>query len=82
MKSTKHSMLEAAYMFYYATDVAFEPSADASGNLSKRLHVLITDLLITANNVSEAWGRFFAVTKRLTIRLSVTFRRDSMWSTR
>ncbi|KAG9012991.1 glycylpeptide N-tetradecanoyltransferase [Tulasnella sp. JGI-2019a] len=50
MKSTKHSMLQAAYMFYYATDAAFEPSADASGNLSKRLRVLITDLLVIANN--------------------------------
>lgn len=53
IKSPKHSLLEAAYMFYYATDVAFEPSADGSGRLQKRLQVLIGDLLITANNVCD-----------------------------
>ena len=52
MKSTKHALLEAAYLFYYATEVAFEDRADASGALPRRLQQLIGDMLIVANNVS------------------------------
>ena len=52
MKSAKHSMLEAAYSFYYATDVAFKENADGSGALAKRLQALIGDMLIVANNAS------------------------------
>lgn len=54
MKSTKHSLLEAAYTFYYATDVAFRKNADASGELQKRLIQLLGDMLTVANNVSPA----------------------------
>jgi len=50
MKSTKHSLLEAAYTFYYASDVAFRQNADASGELQKRLTQLLGDMLIIANN--------------------------------
>ena len=49
MKSTKHSLLEAAYLFYYASDVAFHPRPDMT--LRMRLGQVIGDLLIVANNV-------------------------------
>lgn len=54
MQSTKHKLLEAAYLFYYASDVAFElPSSglDSSGLLSRRLTELIGDALIIADQV-------------------------------
>ena len=44
----KHDLLEAAYLFYYASDSAFEPGADKSGQLKKRLIQLIGDALIVA----------------------------------
>lgn len=52
MKSPKYDMLEAAYLFYYATDVAFQPNADESGAVKKRLIDLIGDALIIADQVS------------------------------
>lgn len=48
MRDPKHNLLEAAYMFYYATDVAFEESAEAHGLLRRRLLDLIGDALILA----------------------------------
>lgn len=52
MKSTKYSLLDAAYMFYYASATAFKADAEASGALNMRLKQLIEDLLVVANNVS------------------------------
>ncbi|KAG8984347.1 glycylpeptide N-tetradecanoyltransferase, partial [Tulasnella sp. 427] len=48
MKSPKHSLLEAAYMFYYATDAALENGTDVK--VQRRLKDLIGDALIIANN--------------------------------
>ena len=43
-------MLDAAYLYYYATETAFEPEAEESGALRRRLEDLIKDALITARN--------------------------------
>ncbi|KAG8932344.1 glycylpeptide N-tetradecanoyltransferase [Tulasnella sp. 418] len=51
MKSQKHSLLEAAYMYYYATDVAFQHGAETDGRLKNRLMDLIGDALIIANKM-------------------------------
>jgi glycylpeptide N-tetradecanoyltransferase len=47
--SPKHGTLEAGYLYYYATDVAFEDGADDDGRLKKRLQTLIGDALVIAN---------------------------------
>ena len=49
MKNTKYDLLEAAYLFYYASDVAFQEGAEEDGRLKKRLQDLMTDALIIAN---------------------------------
>jgi glycylpeptide N-tetradecanoyltransferase len=41
--------LEAAYLFYYASDVAFAGDSGADNKLKKRLETLIGDALIIAN---------------------------------
>lgn len=62
MKSPKHDLLKAGYMYYYASDVIFSPGgssddaeaheAKAKGKLEERLNALVNDMLITAHNVS------------------------------
>ncbi|KAF8212140.1 N-myristoyl transferase [Mycena galopus ATCC 62051] len=47
--SPKHGTLEAGYLYYYATDVAFEDGADDDGRLKQRLQTLIGDALVIAN---------------------------------
>ena len=42
-------MLDAAYLYYYATETAFEPQAEKSGALKRRLENLIKDALIVAD---------------------------------
>lgn len=49
--NSKHSVLEAAYLFYYATDVAFSPNAEEDGRLKSRLQELVQDALIIADQV-------------------------------
>jgi len=44
----KHNMLEAAYLFYYASDVAFQSDADEHGLLKRRLQDLISDAIVVA----------------------------------
>ncbi|VDC06563.1 unnamed protein product [Peniophora sp. CBMAI 1063] len=44
----KHDFVEAAYLFYYATDVAFQEGADERGLLKHRLHDLIQDAIVVA----------------------------------
>lgn len=54
MKHPKHDVLNAAYLFYYATDVIFRPGgSEGEGNkgLGERLNLLIGDLLVVAHNV-------------------------------
>lgn len=42
-------MLDAAYLYYYATETAFESQAEESGVLKRRLEDLIKDALIIAD---------------------------------
>ena len=44
-----HHILEAAYLFYYATDVALQENAEEDGRLKNRLRDLIEDALIIAD---------------------------------
>ncbi|KAJ8598041.1 N-myristoyl transferase [Rhizopogon salebrosus TDB-379] len=44
-----HALLEAAYLFYYASDVAFAEDSEADNKLKKRLEILVGDALIVAN---------------------------------
>ncbi|KAK7467241.1 glycylpeptide N-tetradecanoyltransferase [Stygiomarasmius scandens] len=65
-----HSVLEAAYLYYYASDVAFEPNADEDGSLKKRLQVLVGDALIVANRAK------FDVFNGLTMMDNILFLQD------
>jgi glycylpeptide N-tetradecanoyltransferase len=62
MKHKTHTTLNAAYVFYYATDVAFSNtpggSADVEegrnkGKLGERLNALAGDMLTIAKQVSS-----------------------------
>lgn len=53
MQSSKHELLQAAYLFYYATSVAFEGSAEPLGLLKRRLLELIGDALVIAHQVGH-----------------------------
>ena len=66
----RHKLLDAAYLFYYATEVAFEPGAEATGRLKKRLEELIGDALVVANNSN------FDVLNAMTLMDNVSFLRD------
>ncbi|ESK94543.1 peptide n-myristoyl transferase [Moniliophthora roreri MCA 2997] len=50
INNVKYSTLEAAYLYYYATDTAFKPRAEEEGLLKKRLKDLVGDALIVARN--------------------------------
>ncbi len=62
MKHKKYNMLNAAYLYYYASDVYFSAggSADdvatheakAKSKLAERLNGLVNDMLVVAHNVS------------------------------
>lgn len=47
--NTKNPVLEAAYLYYYGSDVAFVEGADEDDKLQKRLETVIGDALIVAN---------------------------------
>nr|GAT53247.1 N-myristoyl transferase [Mycena chlorophos] len=49
INNTKYGTLEAGYLYYYATETAFEANADENGLLTSRLRTLIGDALIVAN---------------------------------
>ncbi|KZT71329.1 N-myristoyl transferase [Daedalea quercina L-15889] len=49
MTTDKHNLLNAAYVFYYATDVALLDGAEEDGRLKKRLEEVLGDCLIIAN---------------------------------
>jgi glycylpeptide N-tetradecanoyltransferase len=63
-------VLEAAYLYYYATDVAFEPKAEESGLFKRRLQSLISDALVVAN------GAKFDVFNALTLMDNVSLLQD------
>jgi glycylpeptide N-tetradecanoyltransferase len=43
--------LDAAYLFYYATEIALQAGAEEDGRLKVRLAELITDAMIVADQV-------------------------------
>jgi glycylpeptide N-tetradecanoyltransferase len=45
----KHPILACAYLYYYATDVAFETGAEGDGRLAERVEALIVDTIVLAN---------------------------------
>lgn len=49
INSPKHDVIEACYLFYYASDVAFAPGEDTEVKLKKRLGQLFEDALVIAN---------------------------------
>ncbi|KAI6005702.1 N-myristoyl transferase [Pisolithus albus] len=66
----RHNLLEAAYLFYYASNVAFEPGVDESNKLKTRLVHLIGDALIIANQAN------FDVFNAVTLMDNVSFLDD------
>jgi len=66
----KHPVLEAAYLYYYATNVAFDPQAEEDGRLKRRLQALITDALVVANQAK------FDVFNALTLMDNVSILQD------
>lgn len=49
MSHPRHNILEAAYLYYYATDTAFVENADELGLVKRRLTELIGDAIILAD---------------------------------
>ncbi|KAF9246177.1 acyl-CoA N-acyltransferase [Melanogaster broomeanus] len=70
IKHPKHNLLEAAYLFYYASDAAFTPADDAEAKLKKRLIQLMGDALIIANQAK------FDVFNGVTLMDNVSFFED------
>lgn len=70
IKHPKHNLLNAAYLFYYATETAFEEGAEESGRLKKRLEELVGDALIVADNAK------FDVLNAMTLMDNVCFLSD------
>jgi glycylpeptide N-tetradecanoyltransferase len=66
----KYDLLDAAYLFYYASDVAFDPQAEEEGRLKKHLNDLIEDALIVANQAR------FDVFNALTLMDNFSFLQD------
>ncbi|EPQ58305.1 N-myristoyl transferase [Gloeophyllum trabeum ATCC 11539] len=68
----KHNLLEAAYLFYYASETAFasDSEEDVERDLKKRLTDLIGDALVIANEAS------FDVFNVLTLMDNVAFLND------
>ncbi|KAF8310050.1 uncharacterized protein EI90DRAFT_2957485 [Cantharellus anzutake] len=69
MRSSKHALLEAAYLYYYASSAAFEGSADRD-HLRPRLQQLIGEALIIAQKAG------FDVFNALTLMDNALFLED------
>jgi glycylpeptide N-tetradecanoyltransferase len=64
MKHKKYDVLNAAYLFYYASDAIFQPSGSADDaaahaaksrrKLGERLNALVNDVMVIAKNVRNA----------------------------
>ena len=67
MNQPKYNILNAAYLYFYATDVAFESGAEDNGRLKKRLEELVGDALIIADRIK------FDVFNCLTLMDNVSF---------
>lgn len=70
MNHEKHNLLNAAYLFYYGTETVFEPGAEESGRLKKRLEELVGDALVIADKAE------FDVFNALTLMDNVSFLQD------
>ena len=70
INNKKHNLLDAAYLFYYATETAFEEGAEESGRLKRRLEELAGDALIIADAAK------FDVLNALTLMDNVSFLSD------
>ena len=70
MNSPTHNVLNAAYLYFYGSEVAFKPDADKDGSLKKRLEELIGDALVVANEAK------FDVFNALTLMDNVEFLSD------
>jgi glycylpeptide N-tetradecanoyltransferase len=70
INNPKHAVIEAAYLFYYASEVAFEEGVEENGVLKKRLERLIGDALIIAQQAE------FDVFNALTLMDTVPVLRD------
>ncbi|KAI0807591.1 N-myristoyl transferase [Fomes fomentarius] len=70
MNHEKHNILNAAYLYYYATETAFEQGAEESGRLKRRLEELVGDTLIIAEKAG------FDVLNALTLMDNVCFLSD------
>jgi len=49
VSNPRHSLVEAAYLYYYATDIAFVENAEEHGLLKRRLTELIGDAIVLAD---------------------------------
>ncbi|KAM5534071.1 hypothetical protein V8D89_012252 [Ganoderma adspersum] len=70
MRSPRHNLLNAAYLFYYGTELAFEDGVEPSGRLKKRVEEIITDALVIADHAK------FDVMNALTLMDNVSFLQD------
>ncbi|KAF7294860.1 Glycylpeptide N-tetradecanoyltransferase [Mycena indigotica] len=70
INNVKYGTLEAGYLYYYATEVAFQPDADENGQLKARLQTLIGDALVIANQAK------LDVFNALTLMDNVSFLQD------
>ena len=70
INNPKHGVIEAAYLFYYASEIAFEDGVEENGVLKKRLERLIGDALIIAQRAK------FDVFNALTLMDTVPILRD------
>ncbi|KAI0041127.1 N-myristoyl transferase [Auriscalpium vulgare] len=70
MGQKQHKLLEAAYLFYYASDVAFQDGADERGLLKHRLQELVGDAVIIADQAK------FDVFNALTLMDNPSFLQD------
>ncbi|KAH6918482.1 N-myristoyl transferase [Coprinopsis sp. MPI-PUGE-AT-0042] len=52
INNPKHALLEAGYLYYYATDTAFQDDAENNGKLNQRLANLIGDALVIADQAA------------------------------
>jgi len=50
VSNPRHEVLEAAYLYYYASDTAFVEKADELGLLKRRLTELMGDAIILADS--------------------------------
>jgi glycylpeptide N-tetradecanoyltransferase len=71
----RYNILEAAYLYYYASDAAFAENADDLGLLKRRLSELIGDAIIVAEQAK------FDVFNALTLMDNLSFLQELkvMW---